>query len=88
MEASLLVTRNNHRLNDGLTLARRIRGLFNYYRQWHGFPLETRGDKRDGHSYLDNEDVFLACRAWLVSKELRTITPNDFHNAVNQEILP
>jgi hypothetical protein len=87
MEASLLVARNNHRLNDGLTLARRIRGLFNYYRQWHGFPLETRGGKRDGRSYLDNEDVFLACQAWLVSKELGTITPNDFHNAVNQEIL-
>ena len=88
MEASLLVARSNHRLNDGQTLARRIRGLFNYYRQWHGFPQEPRGGKRQDASFLDNEDVFLACRTWLISQELGTISPNDFLNAVNQEILP
>jgi hypothetical protein len=88
IEASLLVARSNHRLSNGKTLARRIRALFNYYRQWHGVPLETRGGKRNGTSYLDNKDVFLACRAWLINQELGTVSPNDFFNAVNQEILP
>jgi hypothetical protein len=88
MAASFLVARSNHRLNNGHTLARRIRGLFIYYRQWHGFPQETRGGKRDGASYLDNEDVFLACCTWLINQELGTISPNDFLNAVNLEILP
>jgi hypothetical protein len=32
VDASLLVASSNHRFNDGKTLARRIRGLFNYYR--------------------------------------------------------
>jgi hypothetical protein len=31
IDASLLVAASNHRFNDGKTLARRIRGLFNYY---------------------------------------------------------
>jgi len=88
VEASLLVARSNHRLNDGNTLARCIRGLFNHYRQWHSLPLETRGSKRNNSSYLDNEDVFLACRTWLLNQELGTISLNDFLNAVNQEILP
>ncbi len=88
IEASLLVARSNHHSNDGHTLARRIRGLLNYYRQWHSCPQESRGGKRRGASYLDNEDVFLACRAWLINQELGTVSPNDFLNAVNQEILP
>jgi hypothetical protein len=33
VNTSLLVASSNHRLNDRKTLARRIRGLFNYYRQ-------------------------------------------------------
>jgi len=33
IDASLLVASSNHRFNDRKTLARRIRGLFNYYRQ-------------------------------------------------------
>jgi hypothetical protein len=31
VDASLLVASSNYRLNDGKTLARRIKGLFNYY---------------------------------------------------------
>jgi len=88
VNTSLLVASSNHRFNNRKILARRIRGLFNYYRQWHGIPQETRGSKRDGASYLDNEDIFLACCTWLINQELGTISPNDFLNAVNQEILP
>jgi hypothetical protein len=83
IDASLLVASSNHRFNDGKTLARRIRGLFNYYRQWHGVPQEARGGKRDSASYLDNEDVFLAYRTWLINQELGTISLNDFLNTVN-----
>ena len=61
--ASLLVAKSNHRLSDGKTLARRIRGLFNHYRLYRGLLAKTRGGKRKGYSYLDNEDVFLAYRA-------------------------
>jgi hypothetical protein len=61
VDASLLIASSNHRLNNGKTLAQRIRGLFNYYRQWHSIPQETRGNKRDGASHLDNKDIFLAC---------------------------
>lgn len=74
--------------NDGKTLARRIRALFRHYQTFGGLPAETRGGKRTGASYLDNEDVFQACRAWLVSQELGTVTPDGFHRAINQEILP
>ncbi|PMD55885.1 uncharacterized protein K444DRAFT_695185, partial [Hyaloscypha bicolor E] len=49
---------------------------------------ETRGSKREGASYLDNEDIFLACRTWLINQELGMILPNDFLNTINQEILP
>jgi len=88
IEASYLVARSSHEFNDGKTLARRIRGLFNHYRQFRGLPAETRRGKRKGTSYLDNEDVFQACRAWLTSQELGTVTPADFRRAVNEEILP
>ena len=56
--ASRLVAQSNHLENDGKTLARRIRALFKHYQSFGGLPAETRGGKRNGHSYLDNEDVF------------------------------
>jgi hypothetical protein len=86
--ASRLVAQSNHLENDGKALARRIRALFKHYQSFGGLPAETRGGKRKGSSYLDNEDVFLACRAWLLQQELGTVTPNNFRVAINQEILP
>jgi hypothetical protein len=86
--ASLLVAQSNHLSNNGKTLARRIRALFRHYQTFGGLPAETRGGKRNGRSYLDNEDVFQACRAWLTSQELGTVTPDDFRLAINTEILP
>ena len=56
--ASKLVVRSNHIENDGNALARRIRALFRHYTTFGGIPTETRGGKRKGASYLDNEDVF------------------------------
>ena len=35
---------------------------------------ETRGGKRASASYLDNEDIFLAYRTWLINQELGTIS--------------
>jgi hypothetical protein len=86
--ASQLVAQSNHLENDGKTLARRIRALFCHYQTFRGLPAETRGGKRNGRSYLDNEDVFQACRAWLTSQELGTVTPDNFRIAINTEILP
>jgi hypothetical protein len=51
-------------------------------------PAKTRGGKRRGTLYLDNEDVFQAYRAWLIMQELGTVTPLDFRVAINIEILP
>ena len=56
--ASKLVAQSNHIKNDGKTLARRIRALFRHFKIFGGLLAETRGGKRKGSSYLDNEDVF------------------------------
>jgi len=62
IKASLLVAQSNHPIADGITLARKIRALFLYYRAYGYLPIETRGGKRKSRSYLDNKDVFKACR--------------------------
>jgi hypothetical protein len=86
--ASRLVAESNHPTNDGKTLAHRIRALFCHFQTFGGLPAETRGGKRKGTSYLNNEDVFQAYRAWLMMQELGTVTPLDFRVAINTEILP
>jgi hypothetical protein len=53
--------------------------LFRHYQTFGGLPVETRGGKRTGSSYLDNEDVFQRCRAWLLQQELGTVTPENFN---------
>ena len=83
VKASEIVAKSNHE-NDGKTLARTIRALFRHYQTFGGLPAETRGGKRNGSSYLDNGDVFQACRAWLVAQDVGTVTPNNFHEAVNE----
>lgn len=88
IEASLMVATINHLTTDGKELARRIRALCNHFARYKGIPLETRGGKRTGLLLLDNKEVFLACRAWLVIQEVGTVTPEGFRNAINQEILP
>ena len=88
IEASLLVAQSNHPTADGKTLARKIRASFLYYRAYGSLPVETRGGKRKNRSYLDNEDVFRACRAWLLAQKLATVTPKRFRHALNSEIMP
>jgi hypothetical protein len=48
-------------------MARKIRVLFLYYKMHGSFLLEGRGGKKANRSYLDNEDVFITCRAWLLA---------------------
>ena len=78
IEASLLVAESNHPTGNGKTLARKIRALYLYYRTYGSLPLETRGGKQKNRSYLDNKDVFKACRAWLLAQKLATVTPKSF----------
>ncbi|PVH68112.1 hypothetical protein DL98DRAFT_633755 [Cadophora sp. DSE1049] len=59
-----------------------------YYRTYGSLPLETRGGKQKNRSYLDNEDVFKACRAWLLTQKLATVTPKGFRHALNTQIMP
>jgi hypothetical protein len=58
VEASLLVARAKHPKTHGKALARRIRGLYLHYRVHQSLPLEKRGGKRDGRSFLDDELIF------------------------------
>ena len=88
IEASLLVAESNHPTGNGKTLARKIRALYLYYRTYGSLPLETRGGKQRNRSYLDNEDVFKACRAWLLAQKLATVTPKGFRYALNTQIMP
>jgi hypothetical protein len=83
-----MVATINHLTTNGKELARRIRALCNHFARYKGIPLETRGGKRTGLLLLDNKEVFLVCRAWLVIQEVGTVTPKGFRNAINQEILP
>jgi hypothetical protein len=88
IEASLLVAESNHPTGNGKTLARKIRALYLYYRTYGSLPLETRGGKQKNRSYLNNEDVFKACRAWLLAQKLATVTPKGFRHALNTQIMP
>ncbi|PVH69714.1 hypothetical protein DL98DRAFT_379349, partial [Cadophora sp. DSE1049] len=88
IEASLLVAESNHPTGNGKTLARKIRALYLYYRTYGFLPLETCGGKQKNRSYLDNEDVFKACRAWLLAQKLATVTPKGFRYALNTQIMP
>ena len=63
IKASLLVARSNYLTANRITLARKIRASFLYYRAYEYLPIETRGGKRKSRSYLDNKDVFKAYRA-------------------------
>jgi hypothetical protein len=62
--------------------------MFLYYGTHGSLPLEGRGGKRANKSYLDNEDVFAACRAWLLAQKIATVTPNGFRHAINTQIMP
>jgi len=62
--------------------------MFLYYRTYRSLPLEGRRGKRTNKSYLDNEDVFAAYRAWLLAQKIATITPNGFRYAINTQIMP
>jgi hypothetical protein len=88
IEALLMVARIFHPTSNRPILARRIRALFLYYRVYEALPAETRGGKRSGSSILDNELVFLAYRAWLLSQAIGIITAQSFQIMVNKELLP
>lgn len=88
IQASLKVAETFHSESEGKTLARRIRSLFLHYRENHSLPIERRGGKREGHSFLDDETIRVACLDWLNSAEKDSITPAKFCVAVNEELLP
>jgi len=88
VEASLLVARAKHPKTHGKALARRIRCLYLHYRVHQSLPLEKRGGKRDGRSFLDDELIFSTCREWLISQPVGSITIDIFHRAVNEELFP
>jgi hypothetical protein len=58
IKASQLVAKSNYVKNDGTTLARKIKALFRHFQRFGRLLAKTRGSKRKGGSYLDNEDVF------------------------------
>lgn len=88
VEASLLIAKAKYPTSDGKALARRIRGLYLYYCVYQALPLETRGGKKDGRSFLDDKLIFLTCKEWLLSQPIESITVDIFHYGVNKELLP
>lgn len=88
IEASLRVAEVHHEKLKGVTLARYIRALFLHYRAYDSLPIETRGGKRNGNSFLDDELVFNACRSWLLNQAIGSISAQSFQIAFNEEIAP
>jgi hypothetical protein len=62
--------------------------MFLYYRIHGSLPLKYYGRKQANKSYLDNENVFAACRAWLLAQKITIVTPNDFRHVINIQIIP
>jgi hypothetical protein len=62
--------------------------MFLYYKTHGSFPLESRGGKRANKSYLNNENVFATCIAWLLAQKIVTVTPNGFRHTINTQIMP
>jgi hypothetical protein len=52
--------------------ARKLRALCLHYRFYSALPVETRGGKRET-SFLDDEEVFTACRQWLTQQAVGTV---------------
>jgi len=63
LAASKLIAQSNHIKNDKIALARKIKALLRHFKTFRGLLAKTRGGKRKGSSYLDNKDVFQACKA-------------------------
>jgi hypothetical protein len=62
IKASFLVAESNYLTSDGKTLAYKIRALFLYYQAYRSLPLKTREGKQKNRLYLNNKNVFRACR--------------------------
>jgi hypothetical protein len=62
--------------------------MFLYYRTHRSLLLESYKGKQANKSYLDNEDVFVTCRAWLLAQKLVIINPNGFRLVINTQIIP
>jgi hypothetical protein len=62
--------------------------MFFYYKTYRLLLLKGRGGKQANKSYLDNENVFAACRTWLLAQKLVTIVPNAFRHAISTNIIP
>jgi hypothetical protein len=88
IKAFLLVTKSNHLTRNGKTLACKIRALYLYYRTYGLLSLKTCDGKQKSRFYLNNKDVYKACRAWLLAQKLATVTSKGFRHALNTQIMP
>jgi hypothetical protein len=82
------VTESNYPTGNWKALVCKIRAMFLYYRIHGSLPLKYYGRKQANKSYLDNENVFAACRAWLLAQKITIVTPNDFRHVINIQIIP
>ncbi|TFK80727.1 hypothetical protein K466DRAFT_636180 [Polyporus arcularius HHB13444] len=73
---------------DGTWFARRVRALARHYQVFEDLPVEKRGGKRNGRSYLHEESVERTSRDWLTAQTAGEVTPHKFRNALNSIILP
>lgn len=87
MEASANMAKGHHD-GDGVWFARRLRALARHYVKFEQLPPELRGGLRKGTTHLDDEDVQAHARSWLRAQKLGSITPINFQQALNMDILP
>lgn len=73
---------------SAVSFARRIRSLATYYQLHEQLPPESRGGYQNARSLLKDEAVRNACRAWLTSQKIGTVTPYRFCDGLNSDILP
>jgi hypothetical protein len=62
--------------------------MFFYYKTNGSLPLENRRRKRANKFYLDNENVFVIYRTWLLAQKIAIVIPNGFLYAINMQIIP
>jgi hypothetical protein len=64
-----------------------VRFLVHHYQLFEQLPVEKRGGDR-GWSMLNNEKVQAVARTYLFEQRIGDVTPQTFHRALNERILP
>ena len=87
MEVSVNMVKGHHD-GDGVWFAHRLQALARHYVKFEQLPPELRGGFKKGMTHLEDEDVQAHACLWLRAQKLGNITPINFRQALNMDILP